>query len=163
LTLTFRVNATDADVPIETLALSVSSHRPVSTFDASQRKILLDAQSGEEGSYVIAFKATDNGTPQMSGAKTVNVQVTSGPEGLVAQADVVLHSAAPHLLSNPLSTSLYYGFSYRNYAGLRRLCYGCQVQNIQASRASARPDHNLSTLVRRQCGRTPETRLSRKA
>src|SRR2546428_5162373 len=80
-TLTFRVNATDADVPIETLALSVSSQPAGSTFDASKGTFSWTPKSGEEGSYVIAFKATDNGTPQMSVAKTVNVQVTSGPGG----------------------------------------------------------------------------------
>jgi len=80
-TLTFRVNATDSDVPIETLTLSVSGQPAGSAFDASTGTFSWTPKSGEEGTYVIAFKATDNGTPQMSDAKTVNVQVTSGAGG----------------------------------------------------------------------------------
>jgi hypothetical protein len=80
-TLTFRVNATDSDIPIETLALSVSGQPAGSAFNASTGTFSWTPKSGEEGSYVITFKATDNGTPQMSDAKTVNVQVTSGPGG----------------------------------------------------------------------------------
>ncbi len=80
-TLTFRVNATDSDVPIETLTLFVSGQPAGSAFDASRGTFSWTPKSGEEGTYVIAFKATDNGTPQMSDAKTVNVQVTSGAGG----------------------------------------------------------------------------------
>ena len=80
-TLTFRVNATDTDLPIETLALSVSGQPAGSAFDASTGTFSWTPKSGEEGPYVITFKATGSGTPQMSDAKSVSVQVTSGPGG----------------------------------------------------------------------------------
>ena len=80
-TLTFRVNATDPDLPSEILTLSASGQPAGSTFDASTGTFSWTPKSGEEGSYVISFKATNNGTPQMSDAKTVSVQVTSGPVG----------------------------------------------------------------------------------
>ena len=82
-TLTFRVSATDADIPVETITFSISSQPTGSAFDTTTGTFSWTPKSGEEGTYVITFKATDNGTPLMSDTKTVSVLVTgqTGPPG----------------------------------------------------------------------------------
>jgi hypothetical protein len=80
-TVTFRVSATDADLPIEILTLSLSGQPAGSSFDPNTGTFSWTPKPGEEGTYIMTFKAMDNGTPQMSDSKTVSVQVTSGPGG----------------------------------------------------------------------------------
>ncbi len=80
-TITFRVSATDANVPTETLTLSVSGQPTGSTFDASTGTFSWTPERGEEGTYIINFKAADNALPQMSDTKTVTVQVLAQTGG----------------------------------------------------------------------------------
>jgi len=80
-TITFRVNATDANVPIEPLTLSVSGQPTGSAFDASTGTFSWTPKPGEEGTYIITFKATNSGTSQMSDTRTVSVLVTGQTGG----------------------------------------------------------------------------------
>jgi len=80
-TLTFRVSATDPDLPNAILTLSVTGRPTGSTFDSSTGTFSWTPKTGEEGTYVMTFKATDNGTPQMSNIKTVSVQVADQTGG----------------------------------------------------------------------------------
>jgi hypothetical protein len=80
-TVTFRVSATDADLPNEIITLSLSAQPAGSSFDPNTGTFSWTPKPGEEGTYVMTFKAMDSGTPQMSDSKTVSVQVASGPGG----------------------------------------------------------------------------------
>src|SRR5207245_3260020 len=84
--LNFRVNASDADVPIETITLSVQSMPAGATFDPSDGIFVngnpvagtFSWTPGEDqgpADYLVVFRATDNGSPAFSDIRTVSIHV----------------------------------------------------------------------------------------
>ena len=77
-TLAFTVTATDADVPANTLTWSLDAGAPAgAAINATTRRLLLDADGGAgPGRRIpITIRATDNGTPALSGRAAITVTV----------------------------------------------------------------------------------------
>ena len=84
--LNFRVNASDADVPIETITLSVQSMPAGATFDPSAGIFVngnpvagtfswTPGEGQGPADYLVVFRATDNGSPEFSDIRTVSIHV----------------------------------------------------------------------------------------
>jgi hypothetical protein len=85
--LSFKVNATDVDVPVETIILSVQNIPAGATFDPSAGTFVngnpvagIFSWTPGEGQgpadYLIVFRATDNGSPAFSDIRTVTIHVS---------------------------------------------------------------------------------------
>jgi PKD repeat protein len=75
--LNFTVTATDADVPANTIAWSVDAGGPAGlTINASTGVASWTPTEAQgPGSYPVTFRATDNGTPAMSGTASITITV----------------------------------------------------------------------------------------
>jgi hypothetical protein len=102
--LNFKVNATDADVPMETVTLSVQGMPAGATFDPSIGSFVngnpasgIFSWTAGEGQgpadYLIIFRATDNGSPAFSDVRTVPIHVNEAniPPSLTVPSRMVVN------------------------------------------------------------------------
>jgi hypothetical protein len=91
-TLTFSVNSTDTDIPLNTITLSMSGLVSGMSFSTSAGNpttgtLAFTPTASESGmSFTLTFNATDNGSPPLSTTKTVTVTVVK-PYALVVSSD----------------------------------------------------------------------------
>ncbi len=93
--LSFQISATDADAG-QTLTYQVSSLPLGATFSANSRTF--NWTPAVAGQYTVGFTVTDNGTPVLSQAKTVNITVNppvDAPNGFWTQSNTGLLAAGP--------------------------------------------------------------------
>ncbi len=73
--LTFKVNASDPDIPAEVISLSASGVPANATFDPATGVFSWTPATGQAGNYTISFTATDNGVPSLSTSSAVAINV----------------------------------------------------------------------------------------
>ena len=76
--LAFQVTATDPDIPVNTISLTVSGLPAGASFDGATGTLTWTPPSGVAGTYTVTFTATDTGMPSLSDSKAVNILVSSG-------------------------------------------------------------------------------------
>ena len=91
--VTFTVDATDADLPINNMTYSASGLPPGATFDPATRIFSWTPGTGQAGTYTASFVATDDGDPPMSDTKTVEMTVMVEPA--VRDCAIVSVDSAP--------------------------------------------------------------------
>ncbi len=91
--VTFTVDATDADLPINNMTFSASGLPPGATFDPATRIFSWTPGTGQAGTYTVSFAATDDGDPPMSDTKTVEMTATVEPA--VRDCAIVSVDSAP--------------------------------------------------------------------
>jgi large repetitive protein len=75
--------ATDADLPVQTLAFSLGEGAPAgATIDGSSGLFTFDQPSGA-GVHTVSVIVTDNGTPSLSATQTFTITVNSRPTNVV--------------------------------------------------------------------------------
>ena len=75
--VTFDANATDADIPANTLTFSLDAGAPAgATIDASTG--VFSWTPGSSGAFPVTVRVTDNGTPQLFDTETITINVAAG-------------------------------------------------------------------------------------
>jgi len=85
-TLVFTVNATDRDIPANTITLSCLNCASIgASFDPSAGTFSFTASPDQNGQvYLITFNATDGGAPSLSDTRTVEIRVVSNAAPVLA-------------------------------------------------------------------------------
>jgi PKD repeat protein len=73
--LTFSVSTVDSDLPSNVVSLSAPSLPGGASFDPSTGTFSWTPTPGQQGTYVVLFTASDNGSPQLSDSKNVTIVV----------------------------------------------------------------------------------------
>jgi hypothetical protein len=75
--VTFDANATDADIPANTLTFSLDAGAPAgATINASTG--VFSWTPGSSGAFPVTVRVTDNGTPQLFDTETITINVAAG-------------------------------------------------------------------------------------
>lgn len=104
--LTFRVMATDSDIPPETIVLSCDKCSAIgASFDSISGNFTWIPAEGQFGDYNLTFTATDNGNPPQSSSKYVLVHVLdlNFPPSLTPVPDQKVEDGTPLTFTVPAS------------------------------------------------------------